>query len=951
MSLPREQIPALLGKLFRKIRSTQGQPIPVFLWLDEDVEQLRQLFIQAPTAEIPDFPNEEITNSLGCLKTILEAYLRKQPLATRGWTATVGAMETFLTQQGQNQKMARIAQTYPNTLGRNGGLDNFTAVSDFLEEVLEAIVIFQQRINSGEEWLVSYKQMTSLLSKVKSNLPKVQLMLGSRNELIELSRLLVESRESFWAQYHAWITYRVNDQRQEGVRILQTLVPGLIEREDLDFEGQITSIESQDLNYIFCYNDSPFFSPNDIQGLKELWEEINNTLSAIAATREVAADVNQTILDVITNDISKMLRIASEVRHSCTDGERENLIQETNDLLRRVNISREKGVKIEDKEKEDLMDLRSNLYEDRNVAETKRRLEEAAAKARAAEAQKTAPKTKMMTLSGYPDWVPWEYQLKELTKDLTGEQAKIQLVLNSLAVTEDKNHLKGVTKFSEVMKYLREKYHRPQEVSASILAKGQRMKKAGECMKTSKANMLLMLEIRRDLRKLALEHKIDAFYIKTISIKVFTKEDYSRYIREEADFEEKHLERLRALERLRKSTTSSRLPEDLENEIREAERIRNLSDEEDDDSTSVFSFISHKAVEEDSDNARTRKFFFKQIEKNLALIRRIESTEFVIAEDQDSDAKKKKKNNEKSTWAFKTQSGDERCPIKGCQQVHKNAKTKKVSKALICCPTFRNLSLADKRKIIQSNVICTKCLLPGHRQAACKHTVVCEICKNNNHHTILCRTKTDKNNAEKTASVEEESVCHETETEIETSQPPTPQPTTSSNMGRTFALSTTEGYYLDRAGVDRTYTCVGRGRALHRDGKTHVSVHVMCDNCSTDTWVTEQIAAKLKLKRLPAWVGQLRTIDGIKSVTLPAVELRLVRIDTGQIVTIEALVTKQIGFKQSIETIRFNRLCNAFGLKPSEVDNSHGDCDILLGLKCQSLMAFKVAEFQSDLFP
>lgn len=172
-------------------------------------------------------------------------------------------------------------------------------------------------------------------------------------------------------KYHAWITYRVNDQRQEGVRILQTLVPGLTDREDLDFEGQITSIESQDLNYIFCYNDSPFFSPNDNQGLKELWEEVNNTLSAIAATREVAADVNQTILDVITSDISKMLRIASEVRHSCTDGERENLIQETNDLLRRVNISREKGVKIEDKEKEDLMDLRSNLYEDRNVAETK----------------------------------------------------------------------------------------------------------------------------------------------------------------------------------------------------------------------------------------------------------------------------------------------------------------------------------------------------------------------------------------------------------------------------------------------------------------------------------------------------------------------------------------------------------------------------------------------------
>ena len=951
MSLPREQIPALLGKLFRKIRSTQGQPIPVFQWINEDVEQLRQLFVQAPAADIPGLPNEEITNSLGCLKNILEAYLRKQPLATRGWTATVGAMETYLTQPGQSQKMGRIAQTYPNTLGRNGGVDNFTAVSDFLEEVLEAIEIFQARINSGEEWLVSYKQMTSLLSQVKSNLPKVQLMLGSRTELIDLSRSLVESREAFWGQYNSWITYRMNGQHQDGIRVLQTLIPGLDEVENIDFEVQITSIESQDLNNLFCYTDSPFFNPNDIRGLKEMWEDINSTLSAIAATREVAEDVNKTILDVITNDVAKMLCLASEVRHSCTDGERENLLQETNDLLRRVNVSREKGVKIEDKEKEDLMQLRSNLYEDRNVAETKRRLEEAAAKARAAEAQKTAPKTKMMNLSGYPDWVPWEYQLKELTKDLTGEQAKIQLVLNSLAVTEDKNHLKGVTKFSEVMKYLRDKYHRPQEVSASILAKGQRMKKAGDCMKTSKANMLLMLEIRRDLRKLALEHKIDAFYIKTISIKVFTKEDYSRYIREEADFEEKHLERIRALDRLRKSATSSRLPEDIENELREAEKIRNLSDEEDDDSTSVFSFISHRAVEEDSDNARTRKFFFKQIEKNLALIRRIESTEFVIAEDQDNDAKKKKKNNnEKSTWAFKTQSGDERCPIKGCQQIHRNSKTKKISKALICCPTFRNLSLSDKRKIIQSNIICTKCLLPGHRQAACKHTVVCDTCKNTNHHTILCRTKTEKNNTENVASTEEESACHETETEMSKSDCDT-QPTTSSNMGRTFALSTTEGYYLDRAGVDRTYTCVGKGKALHRDGKTHVSVHVMCDNCSTDTWVSEQIAAALKLKRLPAWVGQLRTIDGIKSVTLPAVELRLVRIDTGQIVTIEALVTKKIGFKQSIETIRFNRLCSAFGLKPSEVDNSHGECDILLGLKCQSLMAFKVAEFQSDIFP
>ena len=95
----------------------------------------------------------------------------------------------------------------------------------------------------------------------------------------------------------------------------------------------------------------------------------------------------------------------------------------------------------------------------------------------------------------------------------------------------------------------------------------------------------------------------------------------------------------------------------------------------------------------------------------------------------------------------------------------------------------------------------------------------------------------------------------------------------------------------------------------------------------------------------------MRTIDDNKQVKLPAVTVKLRNNIDNSVVKVEALVTKSIAFKPSIETSRFNRLCHAFRLSPNQVQREGGECDFLLGLKAHSLQLNREARFNSDVFP
>jgi hypothetical protein len=59
-------------------------------------------------------------------------------------------------------------------------------------------------------------------------------------------------------------------------------------------------------------------------------------------------------------------------------------------------------------------------------------------------------------------------------------------------------------------------------------------------MAVSKANMLVMLEIRHDLKKCKMLAKIDSYYISTVALRIFTNVEMSRYMREQSDYERVH---------------------------------------------------------------------------------------------------------------------------------------------------------------------------------------------------------------------------------------------------------------------------------------------------------------------------------------------------------------------------------------------------------------------------
>ena len=84
---------------------------------------------------------------------------------------------------------------------------------------------------------------------------------------------------------------------------------------------------------------------------------------------------------------------------------------------------------------------------------------------------------------------------------------------------------------------------------------------------------------------------------------------------------------------------------------------------------------------------------------------------------------------------------------------------------------------------------------------------------------------------------------------------------------------------------------------------------------------------------------------------LPAVAIKVFNYETGQYVSLECLVTREIGRKPAIEQPRFERLCNAFHIRPAEVDQFSGECHLLVGLKSQSLQIAKIAKFKSERYP
>ena len=139
------------------------------------------------------------------------------------------------TKNGEDQ---RIFPNPPNTLGLNGAVDNLTSFIDFISEVYVTCEVVTQRVEAGQEWFGNYESMCLSLSKVRSDLPKVQLAITDKSELIDESKNLVRFSEQFWGQFEVWIKKRVNSyvsEGQDGITVVRRLMPDCHELENQTF--------------------------------------------------------------------------------------------------------------------------------------------------------------------------------------------------------------------------------------------------------------------------------------------------------------------------------------------------------------------------------------------------------------------------------------------------------------------------------------------------------------------------------------------------------------------------------------------------------------------------------------------------------------------------------------------------------------------------------------------
>ena len=177
------------------------------------------------------------------------------------------------------------------------------------------------------------------------------------------------------------------------------------------------------------------------------------------------------------------------------------------------------------------------------------------------------------------------------------------------------------------------------------------------------------------------------------------------------------------------------------------------------------------------------------------------------------------------------------------------------------CFSFKKMSKEDRLEALRKAKVCFRCFGP-HRRQYCKEKNPCVECGLTNHHTLLCRGKSERSSDANTS---------ETTTETEDIEPVT----TKSNSARTKSLAL---YPIQRADV------VG----------THKKATIFLDDGSDACYITNKAAHRLKAKPLQKYVLDVTTTGG-KETSYESQEYEVkLRTQSGKIVAVPAYGLEQI---------------------------------------------------------
>ena len=137
--------------------------------------------------------------------------------------------------------------------------------------------------------------------------------------------------------------------------------------------------------------------------------------------------------------------------------------------------------------------------------------------------------------------------------------------------------------------------------------------------------------------------------------------------------------------------------------------------------------------------------------------------------------------------------------------------------------------------------MCFNCLSDGHVSSECKSTYSCRSC-HGKHNSLLCHAPPNTsgfkpaNKDKKPKFKKEQTTVNQTATESEVTTEETIDETlgdlevTSSNVGRSFELTSAESYYLSQQErIQKQFTCVGTVQAR---GETIATALCLFDLCS-----------------------------------------------------------------------------------------------------------------------
>ena len=195
----------------------------------------------------------------------------------------------------------------------------------FISEVYTACEVVTQRVEAGQEWFGNYESMCLSLSKVRSNLPKVQLAITDKSELIDESKNLVRFCEQFWGQFEVWIKKRVNSyvsEGQHGITVVRRFMPDCHEQENMTFVDIRNTVRNKCMLTSFCYVTTQLINPESVDTLCDIWKDINGILTKISSLKTTVEDRHGRGVMILLDDIKQTLDVIAAERSNFDVGSR-----------------------------------------------------------------------------------------------------------------------------------------------------------------------------------------------------------------------------------------------------------------------------------------------------------------------------------------------------------------------------------------------------------------------------------------------------------------------------------------------------------------------------------------------------------------------------------------------------------------------------------------------------